>query len=90
MPGGRVVLVTQEGCNPCFRVKRLLDQILGETEDVEVREVQLSSEEGAELAVRHNILFPPAVIVDGRLVAKGKVLEKDLRLALGAPPTAPR
>ena len=84
MAHSRVILVTQEGCNPCLRVKRLLDQIRGEKGGVEIREVQLSSDEGAELAVRHNILFPPAVIVNGRLMAKGKVLEKDLRLALGA------
>lgn len=88
MVRSQVILVTQEGCNPCLRVKRLLDQIRGETGGVEFREVQLSSDEGTELAVRHNILFPPAVIVNGRLIAKGKVLDKDLRLALGAPLTA--
>lgn len=78
----QVILVTQEGCNPCLRVKRLLDEIRPEVGPFETREVQLSSEEGVELAVRHNIPFPPAVFVNGRLVAKGKVLEKDLRSAL--------
>lgn len=83
-----VTLVTQDGCNPCLRVKRLLAGIRSEIGALEVREVQLDSEEGAELAVRHNILFPPAVFVDGRLVAKGKVREGELRTALNATPAA--
>ena len=50
-----------------------------------MREVRLDSEEGIELALRHTILTPPAVFVDGRLLAKGKVREEDLRNALEAP-----
>lgn len=84
-----VTLVTSEGCNPCLRVRRLLGVIQREGRAVEVREVALSSEEGSELALRFGILFPPAVFVDGRLVAKGKVLESELRHALGAVPVPP-
>lgn len=51
-----------------------------------LREVRFDSEEGLELAGRHSILFPPAVIVDGQLVGKGKIREEDLRRALGAVP----
>lgn len=81
----RVILVSQEGCNPCLRVKRILQEIDDRVDGLEVREVRLDSEEGIELALRHTILTPPAVFVDGRLLAKGKVREEDLRNALEAP-----
>lgn len=84
MPAHEVILVSQEGCNPCLRVKRILDEIRGEGEGFDLREVRLDSDEGSGLAVRHSIFFPPAVFVDGRLVGKGKVREEDLRRALGA------
>ena len=79
-----MVLVTQEGCNPCARVKRLLGELRPILPELLVREVPLDSEEGFELAGRYSILYPPAVIADGVLVGKGKIREEDLRRALGA------
>ena len=67
-------------------MKRILAEIAPTVPDLSVREVLLASDEGWELATRHSILFPPAVIVDGVLVGKGKIREEDLRRALGAPP----
>ena len=83
-----VILVTQEGCNPCLRVQRLLAGLRAEIGGVVVREVTLDSTEGQELALHHNILFPPAVFVDGHLLAKGKIHEHDLRSALTSPTLA--
>ena len=85
MSDHKVILVTQDGCNPCRRAKRILEEIRVQGSRFELREVRLDSEEGGELAVNFSILFPPAVFVDGRLVAMGKVLESELRDAIGAP-----
>lgn len=90
MPNHRVLLITQEGCNPCLRVKRILDEIRRGSEEFDLWEVRFDSPEGTELAVRHSILFPPAVFVDGRLVAKGRVREETLRNALETPAPAAR
>lgn len=90
MSSHEVILVTQDGCNPCRRVKRILDEIRRQGRRFDLREVRFDSEEGGELAVEHSILFPPAVFVDGRLVAKGKVLESELRTALEVPALALR
>ena len=79
-----MLLVTQEGCNPCLRVKRILGEIARTVPDLVVREVRFDSEEGVSLAQQHGILFPPAVIGDGRLVGKGKIREEDLYDAMGA------
>lgn len=80
------MLLTQEGCNPCRRVKRILGEILKEVPSLNVREVSFDSDEGMKLAMQHNILFPPAIFIDGRMMAKGKVREEDLRRELGASP----
>ncbi len=78
--------MTQIGCNPCARVKRMLSEIAPSVPGLSIREIPFDSEEGALYAFRHSILFPPAVLADGRLVARGKIREDELRRALGAPP----
>lgn len=83
MNSGVVVsMVTKEGCLPCLRVKRILGELAAELPEIEVREVDFVSEEGVKLAVKNNILFPPAVLINGALFAKGKILEEPLKEAV--------
>ncbi len=82
-----VTLVTQDGCTPCRRVRKLLEGIRPEVPNLRVHEVTFTSEEGWRLVQQHGILLPPAVFVDGRLVGAGVIREIDLREALTpAPP----
>lgn len=83
-----VILVSQDGCKPCLRVKRLLEELRPEVAGLVVTEVALASEEGMRRAIEDGITYPPAVYVDGKFLAKGKVREEDLRRALGARPRA--
>ncbi len=78
----QVVLLGQEGCTPCLRVRRLLAELGPELPGLEVREVEFRSAEGMDLALANSVFFPPAVFVDGRLVAKGKIFPETLRTAL--------
>ena len=86
----KIMLLTQEGCNPCKRVKRILNEIVEEVKllnsdpaaSIEVEEVSLASELGMQLAVEHQILYPPAVFIDGQLFGKGKIREDELREAV--------
>ncbi len=50
---------------------------------MEVEEVQFASDEGMRLVRRHGLLYPPAILVDGQLIAGGRDLEQNLRSALG-------
>lgn len=84
-----IVLVTQEGCTPCKRVKRILSEIekevkehSGSSASFEVEEVDFSSELGMKLAVEHQILYPPALFIGGQLFGKGKIREDELREAI--------
>jgi len=79
----RVVFVTNVGCHPCQRVKRILAALRPDFPALDVEEVDFTSPQGLELAVRHNILYPPALLIDGKLFAYGKIFEEPLREALG-------
>lgn len=80
----RVLLLTKEGCKPCLRVKRILEELRSATPGLEFEELDMASERGTELAVHHNVLYPPAVFIDGRLFAYGKIHEAPLRDAVQA------
>ena len=68
-----VLLVTSYGCTPCLRVKRILKELQMELPTLLVEEVEYSSASGAKLAIENGIQYPPAVLLNGRVIAKGKI-----------------
>lgn len=68
-----VLLVTSYGCTPCLRVKRILTELQAEMPTLRVEEVEYKSESGAKLSIENGIQYPPAVFVNGKLFAKGKI-----------------
>ncbi len=69
----QVRIVTSLGCTPCLRVKRILNQLQMEMPNLTIEEVEFTSPGGAKLAIENGVLYPPAVFVDGTLIAKGKI-----------------
>lgn len=69
----KVLLVTSLGCTPCLRVKRVLNELQAAMPQIEVEEVEFSDSLGTKLAIENSIAYPPAVFVDGVLIAKGKI-----------------
>ena len=67
---------------PCKYVKRVLGDLQLEIPEITVEEVDFGSEEGMKLAVQNQILYPPAVFFEGRLLVKGKIRENDLKEAV--------
>lgn len=68
----QVVYVTAPSCHYCEHGRAVLTQ-LGERVPLDVREVTLDSPEGRQLLATHRFAFPPAIIVDGRLIAHGRL-----------------
>ena len=77
-----VLVVGKEGCLPCLTVSHVLEEMKTEHPNLLVKEVDFASAEGLDLAVRYNILFPPAVFIDGNLYAKGKIYPEALKDAI--------
>ncbi len=67
------MLLTALGCTPCLRIKRILTELNEQVLDLEIEEVEFTSPAGTKLAIESGILYPPAVFVNGKLVAKGKI-----------------
>jgi hypothetical protein len=67
------VLVTSYGCTPCLRVKRILTELQGEMPSLVIEELEFKSLSGSKLSNEHGVLFPPAVFLEGKLIAKGKI-----------------
>lgn len=73
----QVTYVTAPACHYCEHGRTVLAE-LAERIPLEVREVALDSDEGRRLLATHRFAFPPAVIVDGRLVAHGRLSARRL------------
>lgn len=75
-------LLTSEGCTPCLRVKRILRELQAELPSLKVEEVDYASPLGSRLAMENGVLYPPAVFLDGKLIAKGKIDGESLIAAI--------
>jgi glutaredoxin len=76
-----VTLLTKSHCHLCDQAKELLFQI-GQDFPLQVDIVSTESAEGAALALRKGILFPPGVLLDGQPFAYGRLSEGKLRRRL--------
>jgi hypothetical protein len=72
-----VTYVTAPSCHYCEHGRTVLAD-LDRRIPLDVREVTLDCEEGRRLLTTHRFAFPPAVIVDGRLIAHGRLSARRL------------
>ena len=77
-----LLLLTSVGCTPCLRVKRILTDLQTEFPSISIEEVEYASNVGAKLAIDNNIAYPPAVFLDGKLLAKGKIYAEQIVAAV--------
>ena len=59
----------------------VLDE-LGKTYPLDVRVVEIDSDEGREVIARHRPALSPAVLIHGRLVSSGRLPRKKLQRIL--------
>jgi glutaredoxin len=76
-----VVLLTKDDCELCEQAKGVLARLQPELA-LAVREVSLDSDEGRSLVAGSGALFPPVLVLDGRLLFYGRLSERRLRKAL--------
>lgn len=76
-----ILLLTKEDCHFCEQAKAVLARLRHDY-DLQVRELQLESEEGRTLTARSGALFPPVVFLNGQAFSYGRLSERKLRKAL--------
>ena len=77
----RVVMVTSTGCHFCREADRLLDK-LQQTFLLSIERIDLTSVEGAAIARRWRIPFPPVLLIEGEYHGHGRISERKLTQAL--------
>jgi hypothetical protein len=73
----QVTYVTAPACHYCEHGRAVLAEI-GSRVPLDVRELSIDSDEGRHLLALHRFAFPPAVIIDGRLIAHGRLSARRL------------
>jgi Glutaredoxin-like domain (DUF836). len=76
-------LVTTPDCHLCEHARRVLDRLRAEFQ-FDIVEIDWESAGGQGLVVQDAVLFPPALYLNGRLVAFGRLSEGRLRSTLAA------
>jgi glutaredoxin len=76
-----VTLLTQESCAPCEAAKEILER-LGREHPLDVREIDITTTEGQQLAAIGGVLFAPGVLLDGQPFSYGRLSERKLRRTL--------
>lgn len=76
-----VVVLTQADCSFCVQAKEALGRV-AEDYDLRISELDLASVEGERLGIANGVMFPPGILLDGRLFSYGRLSERKLRREL--------
>lgn len=77
----QVTILTQAHCAFCDDAKAILAR-LGAEYPLSIETIDLETDEGAALATRSGVLFPPGILVDGEPFCYGRLSERKLRREL--------
>lgn len=76
-----ITLLTKADCTLCEQAKGVLDRLAADYGLV-VEVVPVDTPDGAAIAVRSGMAFPPAVLLDGEPFSYGRLSERRLRKEL--------
>lgn len=79
-----VVILTQAECGLCEQAKDTLARV-AEDFPLAISELDVGSPEGEQLGLSRGVIFPPGVLLDGRLFCYGRLSERKLRRELSRP-----
>jgi glutaredoxin len=73
-----ITLLTSPGCHTCETVKDILNNLEPEY-DLEIEEIDVTTDKGQKLAKEHNITSAPGIIINDEFFSSGSVTEDQLR-----------
>lgn len=76
-----VLLLTKDDCKFCDEAKAIFAR-LGDEFPLRIDTAELSSPGGQAVALEGDLLFPPAIVIDGRPFSYGRPSERKLRREL--------
>ena len=63
-------------------MKRILSELQVEMPDLTLQEIDFASPAGSKLAIENNVIYPPAIFLDDKLIAKGKIFAEQIVAAI--------
>lgn len=76
--------VTIPGCADCRRFEALLERVMPDFPEVEVREVAGATSRGMAISVERGVMRFPVIVLDDAVIAIESIAESDLRAVLSA------
>lgn len=76
-----ITLLTTASCDLCEHAKAVLERISADIE-IDVEELDVTSDRGRGLAEEAGVVFPPGVLIDGEPFSYGRLSERKLRRRL--------
>ena len=66
-------ILSSPGCVHCAEFKKYWESVKAQFPNVEMREIDLTSDKGQEMVSKHMIMASPGVIINGELFSTGGV-----------------
>jgi len=73
-----IQLVISPGCTHCAEVRKVLEELKPKYPQMQVEEIDATTEKGMELVVKHTIMASPGTIINGELFATGGINKDSL------------
>ncbi|GMQ95077.1 MAG: hypothetical protein BMS9Abin13_187 [Patescibacteria group bacterium] len=66
------------GCHVCVLVMNIIKEIQPQFPDLEIEQVDATTEKGQELLQKYRIMSSPGLIINGELFSMGMIKKEDL------------
>lgn len=66
-----IQLIISPGCTHCAEVRKVLEEVKPKYPEIQIEEIDATTEKGMELVVKYSIMASPGTIVNGELFATG-------------------
>lgn len=75
----KVTLIRPSGCAHCGAVKGVLEKLKTDYRDLQLEEIEATTQEGQALIIKHGIFSSPGILVNNQFFAMGGATEQQLR-----------
>lgn len=70
----KITQLSNPGCKKCAKVRETLEnEVLPKFEDIKIEHIDLNSDNGQALALQHDVLASPGILVNGTLFSFGSL-----------------
>lgn len=70
----KIIFLTMAGCHSCEAAKAIFDEVMPDfKETVEVKEIDITTEEGQALVGKYSVFASPGIIINDELFSTGGV-----------------